>query len=313
MAEAQKILIDMDIGDDIDDAIALVAAMKQGFDIVGITTVFRNTAERARMTKKLLRAFGNGYENVPVYAGHGVPYGMPQTTYGHTPHYTSDLDDPAYTPDATDPETATDFIIRACHTYGKQLTVVAIGPFTNMARVIEKDPDALNAAACVAIMGGAYLKQYADWNVMCDVTAADMLFRHVDNLACIGADVTHRMVATEALYERLMQYRGGDPAQCYLSELCRLWRADRPRAELVLHDPLVIYYVADPAVCQMKKAPIVVLTEGFARGMTLNVDAYTKKYLNEEAYLGTDTAKKTLFACDVNKELFDTRILEDFA
>ncbi|MBQ8309919.1 MAG: nucleoside hydrolase [Clostridia bacterium] len=313
MAEAYKILIDMDIGDDIDDAIALVAAMKQGFDIIGITTVFRNTSERARMTKKLLKAFGNGYENVPVYAGHGVPYGKPKTTYGHTPHYSADLDDPAYAPDGTNPDEATDFIIHACRTYGKQLAVIAIGPFTNMARVIEKDPGALNAAAKVAIMGGAYLKQYADWNVMCDVPAADILFRNVDNLECIGADVTHRMLADGALYESILNYRGNAPAQRYLKELCALWRLDRPQASLVLHDPLVIYYVADPAVCRMKKASIVVLTDGFAKGMTLNVDAYTKKYLNEEAYLGFDTSKRTLFAYDVDKSAFDERILKDFA
>ena len=66
MPKKYKVIIDMDIGDDIDDAIALLAAMKQGFDIIGITTVFRNTPERARMAKKMLKDFGNGYENVPV-------------------------------------------------------------------------------------------------------------------------------------------------------------------------------------------------------------------------------------------------------
>lgn len=52
MSEKMKVIIDMDIGDDIDDAIALYAAMRQEFDILGVTTVFRNTVERARMAKK---------------------------------------------------------------------------------------------------------------------------------------------------------------------------------------------------------------------------------------------------------------------
>ena len=55
MEEKTKIIIDTDIGDDIDDAIALYAALRQGFDIIGITTVFQNTVERARQVKKLLK------------------------------------------------------------------------------------------------------------------------------------------------------------------------------------------------------------------------------------------------------------------
>ncbi|MBE6608720.1 MAG: hypothetical protein E7633_09225 [Ruminococcaceae bacterium] len=313
MSEKYKIIIDMDIGDDIDDAIALLAAMKQGFEIVGITTVFQNTLERARMTKKMLKAFGNGYENVPVYAGYGLPHDKEPTVYGHTPHYSADLDDPIYTPDSVEPDEAIDFIINACNTYGKELAIIAIGPFINIARVIEKDPSALNKAAKVAIMGGAYLKQYADWNVMCDVPAADVMFKNLDNLECVGADVTHKMIAEDALYESIVNYKGENRAQCYLRELCALWKTDRPKAKLLLHDPLVVYYIADPSFCTMKKASVAVLTDGFAKGMTLNVDSYAKKWLNEESYVGFDTSRKVLFAADADKAEFDARILKDFS
>ena len=66
METKKKIIIDTDIGDDIDDAIALFAAMRQEFDILGITTVFRNTTERARIAKKLLALYANGYEKSGV-------------------------------------------------------------------------------------------------------------------------------------------------------------------------------------------------------------------------------------------------------
>ena len=150
MAEKYKLLMDMDIGDDIDDAIALYAAMERGFDLIGVTTVFRNTADRAKMAKKLV----TGYENTPVYAGFGVPMAEPAKEYGHVIHYTEDAEN--YAPDGVDPDAAADFIIKACRTYGKELCVIAIGPFTNMARVIEKDPEALNLCGRVCIMGGAY-------------------------------------------------------------------------------------------------------------------------------------------------------------
>ena len=310
MERKPKILIDMDIGDDIDDAIALYFAMKQGFEIVGVTTVFCNTVERARQARKLMMAFGNGYENVPVYAGHGV------TTEGKLPfphinHYSSDIEAPEYQPTGVEPDEAVNFIIESCEKYGKDLTVIAIGPFTNIARVIEKDPRALSKAAGVMIMGGAFYKQYADWNVMCDVPAADIMFRGLDNLECIGADVTHLMLAEQELYDELLNYEGDDPARKYLTELFRIWRADRPQAKLLLHDPLVIYYAADPAICEMKKASVIVMTEGVAKGLTFNVDAYGKRRLNSEAYEGADLSKKVSVAFGVDKETFDKRILSD--
>lgn len=311
MTGKRKIFIDMDIGDDIDDAIALYSAMKRQFDIVGISTVFRNTVDRARQTKKMLLAYGNGYENVPVYAGYGVPMGETAEEYPHIPHYTPDLEEERYRPDGTEPEAAVDFLLDCCRRYGKELTVIAIGPFTNIARAIEKDADALNAAGGVAIMGGAYFKQYADWNVMCDVAAVDILFRRLRNLSCIGADVTHTMLAEDSLYDDLLCYTGSEPGHRYLTQLCGLWRKDRPKARLLLHDPLVIYYADDPEICTMRPASVVVMTDGYARGMTLNVDAYGKKRLNPAPYADFDGTRKVLVAADADRQKFNERILRD--
>lgn len=312
MAEKAKIIIDMDIGDDIDDAIALYAAMRLGFEIIGITTVFQNTVERARQAKKLLKEYGNGYENVPVYAGHGIPIDGNGQYREHIAHYSPELENKLYDPDSTDPDAAVDFIIDACYKYGKDLAIVAIGAFTNIAKVIEKDQGALNLISKVVIMGGAYYKQYADWNVICDVSAADIMFRNLNNLECIGADVTHLMVGEDALYENLLNYSGKEKGHIYLSELCHLWKKDRPKAALLLHDPLVIYYLADSSLCKMKSASVVVITDGYARGMTLNIDAYGKRAFNEEAYADFDGNHRCLVAAEVDRERFNSIIFDDF-
>lgn len=312
MPENHKFIIDTDIGDDIDDAIALYAAMRQGFDIVGVTTVFQNTAERARQAKKLLKEYGNGYENVPVFAGHGTPVNGEKQEYVHIPHYTPDIDNELYTPDGTNPDDAVDFIIECCRKYEKNLSVIAIGAFTNIAKVIEKAPDALNSISKVVVMGGAFYKQYADWNVICDVTAADIMFRKLNNLECIGADVTHLTVGEEKLYDNLLNYKGSERAHIYLTELCRLWRKNRPDARLLLHDPLVIYYLADPDICKMNYATVAVLTAGYGRGMTLNVDAYGKMSFNAEAYAGFDEKHRTCVAAEVDRNSFNERIFIDF-
>ena len=312
MSERMKVIIDMDIGDDIDDAIALYAAMRQGFDIVGVTTVFGNTVERARQAKKLLMEYAHGYENTPVFAGYGVPIGTKEKKLQHIPHYTSDLEEDIYAPDGNTPDDAIDFIIDACYKYGKDLTVIAIGAFTNIAKVIEKNAKALDLASKTVIMGGAYYKQYADWNVMCDVAAADIMFRSLSNLECIGADVTHLTVGEDALYDNLLNYKGNEKGHIYLKELCYLWKKDRPEAKLLLHDPLVIYYLADPSVCGMNYASVVVMTDGYARGLTFNVDAYSKKQLNSDAYVDFNDDHKVLVAATVDLNDFNARIFNDF-
>ena len=81
MNDRIKVLIDTDIGDDIDDTFALLLAMHLNFDIVGITTVFQNTVSRARLAKKILKSFGSGYEQVPVYAGYGTPIDIRREEY----------------------------------------------------------------------------------------------------------------------------------------------------------------------------------------------------------------------------------------
>lgn len=274
----KKILLDTDIGDEIDDAMALYFAMSEGIEIVGITTVYKNTDERARISKRLLKLFGKGYENVPVFAGHGTPVAESEQEYPHTCHYHEALSSDEYAPDGGKDE-AVDFIIDSCERYSDELAIVAIGPFTNIARAIEKNRAAINKAGKVVIMGGAYYRQYADWNVMCDVEAADIMFRGLRNLECVGADVTHQTVLCREEHEAMMSCQK-DAAAVEIAELIRLWSVVNPDRYPTLHDPLAVYYAIHPEVCEVDRQTVAVLTEGYARGLTLNVDAYNKAYMN---------------------------------
>ena len=300
MSLRKKILIDTDIGDNMDDAFAIFAAMASGLEIVGITTVFRNTHDRARMAKKLMISFGHGYETVPVFAGYRVYTHNSEENSAYMGLFGSDLDLPEYAPENTDPEAAVDFIIDSCRRYGKELTIIAIGPFCNIAKVIEKDPEALNLAGKVVIMGGAYFRQYADWNVSCDVPAADLMFRSLRKLECLGADVTHRL--TVDYLKPLLAETEFEPLP-YLAFLYRKWQASYPQESLVLHDALAIYYAIAPGICQMRPIRVAVIRDGFAKGLTLNVDAYNKGYLNN-AYRDFDFDHKVLAAEDVDTDLF---------
>lgn len=303
MSIRKKILIDTDIGDDIDDAFAVLAAMALDFEIVGITTVFRNTEARARMAKRLLHAYGYGYEAVPVYAGFSSYTQDKEENTEHMWQFGQDLYIPEYAPDSVRPEDAVDFIIDCCRRYGKELAVIAIGPFCNIAKVIEKDPEALAMANQVAIMGGAYFKQYADWNVMCDVPAADVMYSQLPNLACIGADVTHRLFADRFLMDALRSETPCNAALEYLRSLFRQWQVTYPGNQLLLHDVAVVYYALNPDIFTMKRICVKVICQGYAKGFTLNIDAYGKASLNS-AYENYPFDRKTLAASDVDMDQF---------
>ena len=310
MEKRKKILIDTDIGDDIDDAFALLSAMALDFEIVGVTTVFRDTDARARMVKKLMRAFGKGYEQVPVFAGYDTYSKEKEDNTEHMCRFEADLSCPVLAPDNRTPDAAIEFLLDCCRRYGSDLTLLAIGPFCNIAKAIEKDKAAINSIGQVVIMGGAYFKQYADWNVMCDVPAADVMFENLTNLACIGADVTHRLVADTFLMEALHAEDYRSDAWDYVRSQYRIWQADYPENKVVLHDVLTVYYALDPSICSMDKIPVKVITAGFAKGFTLNVNAYSKASLNA-AYKGIGMLPTVLAAADVDLARFHAYVRRD--
>jgi inosine-uridine nucleoside N-ribohydrolase len=282
--------------------------MRRGYEIVGITTVYKNTDERARITKRLLSLYGKGYENVPVFAGHETPLAAESEDYGHTCHYHKGLSADDYAPDG-DADAAIDFIIDCCERYGDQLCIVAIGPFTNIARVIEKSPESLKKARRVVIMGGAYHRQYADWNVMCDVEAADVMFSSLSNLECVGADVTHKLPLTREQHEVMLNCQNDGSAR-EIAELIRLWSIVNPDRYPTLHDPLAVECAVNTDTCVTERARVKVICEGFARGLTLNVDGYNKDYMN--AIYGNNKVNEVTVAKNVDASAFIERFLDVF-
>ncbi len=303
-----KLLIDTDIGDDIDDLFALYFALRQNIEIVGVTTVFKDTVQRAKMVKKLFSEFGKGYEKVPVYAGYGTPLNGVGGEKEKLCQYTSDIE--KFSPDNEREEEAVDFIIDCCEKYGRDLTVVAIGPFTNIAKAIQKKPDAFYNVNFV-IMGGAFFRQYADWNVMCDVESAKIMFDNVPSLECLGADVTHKLDVTEKEKAVILDYKnhGKNAAGRYVSEIFGIFiNYNRP---MYLHDPLAVYYPVDRDVCVMEKARVEVMTEGIMRGITFNIDAYNKAYLNPYCE-GYENKNRISVAKEVKKREFTDLFISAF-
>lgn len=264
----KKYIIDTDIGDDIDDAFALDLALKLELDLVCVTTVFRDTRSRAAIAKKLLSLCG---KNIPVYAGFGKTLdGKDERT--RLCQWTPDLESGRYAPDNSSPEEAVDAILSAARRYKENFYLIAIGPLTNVASAILKDREAMKGIGGVIMMGGDYVNQYAEWNIHCDVSAADVVFSSGVKIVAFGHEITSRTRLTRAQQEYVFSMKQ-DARHAYLAELSRLWYKSKPEGWLiVLHDVLVIRYAADPSFCKTAFAPVAVERTGrYTAGMTVNL------------------------------------------
>ena len=261
--KTEKFIIDTDIGDDVDDAFAVSLAVKAKADLIGITTVYKNTVKRATLLSEYLKILS---VNIPVYAGYE------KTISDFTPDWHSDILEEVKESELIkkdfDPEAAVDFLISSAKKHGKNLTIICLGPLTNIAKAFIRDEATMKSVKFV-MMGGAYYTQYIDWNVFCDVAAAKIVFDKAENLTAIGADVTHLLEVPEDVLQMFLK-RGGKLAE-KLSYDITLWRGKKTDKKVVLHDPLAVYYALTGDLVKTESIKVNVVNSGYFYGMTENL------------------------------------------
>jgi len=255
----EKIIIDTDIGDDIDDAFAVALALKSPeLQILGIATTFGNTEARAKILDRMLGE--SGRQDIPVAVGipTHAPNPMSQQRYGEGGHFAR----------ASHPQ-AIDFILEQIRRNPGEITLVGIGPLVNVGALIDRDPQTFRKLKRVVIMGGAIDRGYGDpyapptrpqpeWNIMNDVPAAQKLFASGVPLYVMPLDST-QLKLDEVRREFL--FRQGTPITDSLTLLYHLWGQQTP----TLFDPMTIAFIDDPKLCPVQ--PINVVVD--AKGMTL--------------------------------------------
>lgn len=295
-----KYIIDTDIGDDIDDAFAIAQALDYNLDVIGVTTVFKNVKQRAAIARKLLKLYGRS--DIPVYAGVGVGINGKLRTTDKLIQYTSDL--PEYYVDKDDcEELAVDFIINKVKDHGESLVILAIGPLTNIARAIQKAPEIMAKVGKILLMGGDYSRQYCEWNIICDLDAAKIVFTSDCKLECVGYDVTVQTRMKNGEEKKVLDmFTENKPEKAYLKELYTLWRKGvHEKTVLELHDPLTVYYEINPAAFKMKTSGVYIATDcGKLNGMTVNAEVFCKNLMS----------KQVLFAVSADIELFKKQFFE---
>jgi len=268
---SRSIVIDCDPG--VDDAIALLLAFAspEELDVVGVSTVAGNvdvdqTSENALRICKLA-----GRDDVPVYAGCSRAILRPRSDAQHI-HGETGLDGadlPFLWGDFADRH-AVDFLIQTCATQPGNVSLCALGPLTNVALAIIKDPNIVGNIDEIVLMGGAIgagnVTPSAEFNVFVDPHAAAVVFACGVQLTMIGLDVTHQAIVTP---KRLDAVRAIDTSigRATAGLLDHYHRVDLERYGVPgspLHDPCVIAYLLRPELFSGRRAFVEVETHSEA-------------------------------------------------
>lgn len=262
MEKTKKILIDTDIGGDVDDALALALALNSPeLEIVGITNVYLANEWRTGVTKHMLKVYGR--EDIPVRTGAEKPL-IGWWDENRIPNSSKT----AAPVDGEESAAACDFIVQMARAH-EELTLVAIGPLTNVALAIAKAPDIVNRVNIV-MMGGELDKAHPEWNIVCDPEAARIVFESGAKIHMVGLEVTNRCRFTKEDIERISQT--GNPRTSLLGEMMELFTQNFGYLP-ILHDPLALSVLLWEDILTFAEKKVLVETGGqYTRGLTIDCD-----------------------------------------
>lgn len=276
--EKMHVILDTDIGDDIDDAfaLALIEALPE-IELVGVTTVYRDTKTRAQMVVCYLDAVRA--LNIPVLAGETYPIKEPLKTL---PNELDTLGPPcsysARCAHYTVREGAVDFIIQKAHELAGKLVLVPIGALTNIARALEKDPTIKPKIKKIVLMSGWFTNYEPEWNIVTDPEAADLVYRSGIDIDAIGLDVTLQCTFEEDLLTEL--FARTDKKGVLLAHWFRKWQESTKFAKSVMHDPLAVATLVSD-VCKFEKRRIAInLTDKRGAVQILPLDSTEGSLIN---------------------------------
>lgn len=266
----RKIIIDTDIG--VDDAFALAYAARH-LDILGICAVFGNvTVDQAVKNARLFCAKMG--INSGVYRGCSRPLTLAPTPVSGKIHGKDGLGDAFDNPYDASVGDGIRFIIDSVKANPGEITLVAIGPLTNIATALNLAPEIIPLVKGVVMMGGAFgthghggnVTPHCEFNIWKDPHAADQVLSSGLPVVMLPLDVTHEVLVTGE------QIRAaGQPVLAAISRGYLDYSLKNEGFEgMALHDTLTISYLINPGWFRVFESPVRVVTEGLSRGQTLH-------------------------------------------
>ncbi|XP_010314790.1 probable uridine nucleosidase 2 isoform X2 [Solanum lycopersicum] len=268
--EIKKIIIDTDPG--IDDAIAIFVALQSPeIEVIGLTTIFGNvqTTLSTRNALHLLEIAGR--TDIPVAEGSHVTIteGVKLQSSGYV-HGADGLGNQNISPPKGKAieQTAAEFLIQQTSLYPGKVTVVALGPLTNIALAIQLDPEFFKNVGQVVVLGGAFA---VNGNIFKDPTAADIVFTSGADVLAVGLNITHQVVLTDSHRGELAKSNGKFAK--YLSKLLDVYFDYHNTAYstrgVFLHDPTALLAAVNPSLLTYSEGVVRVQTVGITKGLTI--------------------------------------------
>ncbi|KAL2487627.1 putative uridine nucleosidase 2 [Forsythia ovata] len=278
MAERKKIIIDTDPG--IDDAMAIFLALNSPeVEVIGLTTIYGNvyTTLATRNALHLLEIAER--IDIPVAEGSHVTITKgTKLRIADFVHGTDGLGNQNFPPPKGKPIdlSAADFLIEQANLYPGKVTVVALGPLTNIALAIQSDPAFVKNIGQIVLLGGAFavngnVNPAAEANIFGDPEAADIVFTSGADVLAVGINVTHQVVLTDADRDKLAE-SNGKFAQ-YLNKILDVYfsyhRDAYSTKGVYLHDPTALLAAVNPSLITCTEGAVRVQTTGITKGLTL--------------------------------------------
>jgi purine nucleosidase/pyrimidine-specific ribonucleoside hydrolase len=277
----QSIVLDTDIGEDIDDAYALAMILTSPeLNLRAVTTVFHRPVEKARLAQTILQLHGR--EDIPVAAGCATPisqYLSPKVDdVTHRPidaeevltildrHFS--LPQLAFAKAANElpplaPHSAVEFLIDAFVTGDGQTTLITIGQMTNIASAIRRQPEIVRKIPRIVCMAADFWGNRVEWNVAWDPVAAATVIHSGIPMTFLSYDVTHRCELS--LHHKNALAASPNPLAKLLTQLTLARGVPR----VLLHDPLTIEMLIQPGLFETQTGTVTVeLTDPQRYGRT---------------------------------------------
>jgi purine nucleosidase len=259
----QLVIIDTDIGDDIDDVFAVGLALSSPeLHILGITSAWGDTALKSRLLDRLLCETGRS--DIPVATGIAGKGTFTQARWAERQ------------PDKPHAD-AVSFLLEQIKQHPGEITLIGLGPLTNAGAAIHRDPETFKKLKRVVIMGGSVRRGYGDvgygaghgpdaeYNLAMDVPAAQALFTAGVPLYVMPLDSTQIKLDDS---RRQMLFSLSTPLTDAMTLLYEQWSVGHQLVEPTLYDDVAVEYAVDPALCPAVPTRLVVDDKGFTRETT---------------------------------------------
>jgi inosine-uridine nucleoside N-ribohydrolase len=281
--DAQKVIFDTDIGDDLDDAFALALAVSTPkLQVLGVTAAWGDTDLRARLIARLLKQTGHG--EIPVEAG---PKTDAKSTFTQR-RWAEQFPQPTQGwPDAIG------FILDTIRRSPGQITLISVSPFSNVGALIDKDPAAFRLLKQVVIMGGSVRRGYGDlgytpshgpdpeYNILMDIPSAKKLFASGVPLYVMPLDSTQLKLDE---VKRNILFSQGTPVTDALAQLYAQWTASTQNPTPTLFDAMAVAVTIDPSLCTTQPMRIEVDDRGYTREVEGKPNAHVCLQSNSERF-----------------------------